>query len=317
MTKILSQDWDKDFLEFFRWGNTKVGKEELGRLQDLYEKARSLDQPSKEIVDQINALEICNWRLEDSIIALCQSIGKNLPSKMKIGHHRSVTEERWKKIWAYFLSLRKWLQNGNMDVFSESLLKTCDPNQEILEHVTKLLRTRNTLKELYMTLLYLRIERLNCTSELDSTLRIAYKASITEIEKQIEDKVGNSEILTALSENNAAGRLQPCSHKVFRRYDIILSSIGDEEWRKSIPMVGTDGLKRADLLEKYLFPIESWIDSKNKPNNYNDEGQFEKIHDLLGYKNDLKIFLASLLVSLLRPQQIRAKKRAEKRIKMK
>ncbi|MFX1453585.1 MAG: hypothetical protein ACFFCM_22335, partial [Promethearchaeota archaeon] len=112
------------------------------------------------------------------------------------------------------------------------------------------------------------------------------------------------------------GRLQPCSHKVFRRYDIILSSIGDGKWRKSIPMRGTDGLERFDLLEKFLFPIKCWIDDIDKPNNYNDEGQFEKIQELLGDKNAVKIFLASLLVSVLRPQQIRAKKKAKKRMKV-
>ncbi|MFX1453227.1 MAG: hypothetical protein ACFFCM_20505, partial [Promethearchaeota archaeon] len=237
----MDQEWDK-LLEFHRWGNNKEGRKEVERLKKLHEKAQPLELSSKKIIDQINSIEICNWRLEDSIIALCEAIGKNEPSKMKIGHQKSITKERWLKIWSYFLSLRKWLQNSNMDLFHEYLLKLCDSDGKIQDHVTKLLGTKNKLKELYVTLLYLWIERLNCTTALDSPLGIAYKSSITEIENQIKELVGDSQILMALAENNVEGRLQPCSHKVFRRYDIILSSIGDDKWRKSIPMRGTDGL---------------------------------------------------------------------------
>lgn len=310
----MSQKWDKAFLEDFRWGNNQEGKKELERLRILYKKALPLDETSIEMINQINALEICNWKLEDSIIALCEAIGKNLPPKIQIGHKKSVTLERWKKVWAYLLSLKKWLQNGNMDFFSEDMLRSCDPDEIIQNKITELLGTKNKLKELYVTLLYLSIEILNFVN-LGSTpythpLWIAYRASITEIRNKINDMVGNNEFLKVLTLGNIEGRLQPCSHKVFRRYDIIISSIGDEKWRKSIPVRGTDGFERADLLEKYLFPIQSWVDGKKKPNDYYDEGQFEQIHNLLGDKNDVKVFFASFLVSLLRPQQRRAKLKA-------
>ncbi len=77
----------------------------------------------------------------------------------------------------------------------------------------------------------------------------------------------------------------------------------------------TDGFKRFDLLEKYLTPIESWIHGGNMGKIPKDRGLFEKIANLLGNQDSIKLYLASLLVSLLRSQQLAAQKLAERREK--
>ena len=108
------------------------------------------------------------------------------------------------------------------------------------------------------------------------------------------------------------GKLNPCHHKLFRRYDIILSSIGVGKWRDAIPQRGTDGLQRAEDLEKFLAPIESWVDGKRRSPNADGKMRGE-IGDRLGNISNEKRFLASLMVSLLRSQQAAAEQRAQRR----
>ena len=75
----------------------------------------------------------------------------------------------------------------------------------------------------------------------------------------------------------------------------------------------TDGFERADLLEEYLSPIESWIGGQRGERRSEVS---QKIHRSLGRPDDVKIFLASLLVSLLRSQQLAARRLAESRKEM-
>jgi len=107
--------------------------------------------------------------------------------------------------------------------------------------------------------------------------------------------------------------IELCHHKAFRRLDIQISSIGAGRWRGALPYSGTDGRERAEALDKYLNPIEEWIKCSEALGSRQDEELAKRIHEYLGECDDQKLFLASLLVSLLRPQQIAAKNRAEKR----
>ena len=111
------------------------------------------------------------------------------------------------------------------------------------------------------------------------------------------------------------GRLQPCNHKTFRRYDLIISSIGAGIWRAVMPRRGTDGLERARTLEQYLAPIETWIRGTKSSGESKESGLCARIHTSLGAQDTVKQFLASLLVSLLRSQQVAAKMLAESRMK--
>jgi hypothetical protein len=78
---------------------------------------------------------------------------------------------------------------------------------------------------------------------------------------------------------------------------------------------GIDGFARADLVEDYLFPLQSWVEGKRKSPEGKVNKLFNQIHDLLGVHDDTKIFLASILVSLLRAQQLRARRIADSNLK--
>jgi len=78
-------------------------------------------------------------------------------------------------------------------------------------------------------------------------------------------------------------------------------------------MRGTDGYDRADLLETYMSPIESWL--KDRGQDRTNEAVSNEIISSLGERDDTAVFLASLLISLLWSQQIAARQRAESRVK--
>jgi hypothetical protein len=73
------ESWEDELFAGHRWGRFffwfKIehgrGKNEHSRLKNLWHKAQPPDKFSKRIIDQIIALEICNWKLEESILALC------------------------------------------------------------------------------------------------------------------------------------------------------------------------------------------------------------------------------------------------------
>lgn len=314
-------EWEKEVLAQHRWGRLfrwfKVDKDrpqrELARLRKLWEAAQPLDEACRSIVGQIVALEICNWNLEESILALCGAIGAKEPAKLGIGHMASMSEERWKKIWAYYLTLRNWLP---ADIASgyETLLRSCDPDKTIQNHILDLLRDRNELKELYVERLCLCLEFwLGGHLPPNSAQMKAHEAPVLTVEKEIKKRDPKTQILNAF-QLEGDGKVNLCHHKLFRRYDIIVSSIGAGKWRAVMPVKGTEGLKRAETLAKFLSPIEAWIDSGEKRERKEEE-LFTRIHRLLGKPDEAKLFLASLLSSLLRSQQLAARKLAEERKK--
>ena len=321
------QDWEKELFADHRWGRIKIWfpedhvsfeSERVSNehiiLRNLWNKAQPLDQAGKDILKSIIDLEICNWNLENSIMSICKAIGENKAPKIPIGHLKSITIERWKKIWAYYLALRIWLPSLGINGY-EILQNLCDPDRSVKKKIYELLDERNRLKELYVERICLMIEFwIGGYYSGESPQLIAHRAAVKAIEKEILNKNPDSLILKALK-SEGDGRLQPCNHKAFHRYDIIISSVGAGKWRATIPRKGTNGLKRAALLEPYLQAIRSWI--KDYKNNEEGDGDklFQKINTLLGEPNDKKKFLASLLISLLQPQQIAAKLLAEKRIK--
>ena len=292
--------------------NAKLQKatEEHARLKKLWEAAQPLSEHCKTTTDQIVALEICNWNLEESILALCGAIGAKEPAKPGIGHMVSMTEDRWRKVWAYYLALRNWLPHHGKSGYA-TLLRLCDPDREIENRVVNLLGNRNELKELYVLRFCYCLEFWldGCPGGETPTIT----AQAAEVEKKIKTIDPEGKILGAF-QLEGVGKLELCHHKVFRRYDIILSSIGCGTWRGAMPMRGTDGLDRAATLGKLLSPIEAWTNS-NKIKEGEDGEFLGKSYSLLGQPDDTKLFMASLLSSLLRSQELSAKKLAESRIK--
>jgi hypothetical protein len=96
---------------------------------------------------------------------------------------------------------------------------------------------------------------------------------------------------------------------LFRHYDLIISSIGARKWRAVMGRRGTDGFERAALLEQYLAPIQAWVEGQDRLH----DGLGPEIARRLGPRDDTKVFLAALLVSLLRGQQLAARSLAARR----
>jgi hypothetical protein len=307
------EEWEQELLARHRWGqHGNRASEEYARLKKFWKAAQPLSQKCKAVIEQIVALEIYNWNLEESILELCSAIGTKKPTKLCIGHLASISEERWNRVWAYYLTLRNWLPSEGRSGYA-SLLKKCDPNGTIQNHIVGMLGSRDELKELYVERLCLCLEYwLGGLLPTESAQLKAHSAAVLSVENEIRRLIPVSKILNAV-ELEGDGRLQPCNHKAFRRYDIIISSIGADKWRAVMPMRGTDGFERAATLERFFLPIEVWIDSRSKKGESKDDELFDRIHSLLGKPDNARLFLASLLISLLRAQQLAAQKRAESR----
>ena len=140
--------------------------------------------------------------------------------------------------------------------------------------------------------------------------RTALKAAASSLEQEILATEPEPRVPFKMIRLDDHSILQPCHHKLFRRYDIILSSIGDGAWRKSMPMRGTDGEDRAAELEPHLAALERWVQTDSV------EGSLPPTSDLwarLGQPDDFKRFAVALLASLLRAQQAVARRKAVKR----
>lgn len=306
--------WEREVLARHRWGrHGDVAEEELARLRKLREAAGPLDGKCEAVIEQIVALEICNWNLEESVLALCGAIGAKEPAELGMGHLASVTDERWKKVWAYYLALRNWLPAEGKSGYG-ALLRACDPGGEIEGHIRSLLGPRDELKELYVERLCLCLEFwLGGFFPAESGQMTALGAAVAALEAKIKERDAGGEILDAFA-LGGDGKLQPCHHKMFRRYDIIISSVGAGKWRAAMPRRGTDGFERAALLEEYLGPIERWVDGAAAEGAAGGDVA-ERIQNSLAERDDVKIFLAALLASLLRAQQLFATKLAQSRVK--
>jgi hypothetical protein len=306
--------WEREVLARHRWGRRgDAAGEELARLRELREAAGPFSANAETIIAQIVALEICNWNLEHSLLALCGAVGAGEPTELPIGHLASVDDERWREVWAYYLTLRQWLPSGGRSGY-EALLRTCDPGGAVQRHIRGLLGEPDELKELYAERLCLNLAFwLGGFLPEGSPPRETYDVAAAHLEAKIRERDPEGVPLDVFDAEGAGG-WGPCHHKAFRRYDVILSSVGAGQWRGAMPRRGTDGLEWAALLDGYLGPLEAWVAGAGAAPE-GDPGR--EIYDLLGERDDVKIFLASLLASLLRAQQLYARELAEQRTKEK
>ena len=307
------ESWEKEVLAGHRWG--QHGKDraeaELARLKELREAAGPMDDNLRKLIAQIIGPEICNWRLEEMTRVLCDAIGEKKPLPYDTGHGATVTDELRGKAWAYYLLLRHWQHNAPRSGF-RTLLLMCDPDGSIEKHVREMLGGADELKSL-------RVERLcQCLEALlgerypeHSPQAKAHAAAVAAVEKDIRRIHPEAEILQAIREYREGDHLayiglEFCHHKFFRRLDIIISSIGVGKWRGAMPVEGTDRIERAETVEAYLRSMEAWLDRREPCN----DGERD-VARRLGKPDATKVFLASLLASLLRAQALAARKRAE------
>ncbi len=299
--------WGREWSEFFTRGLPR----EFDELEKLWQAAAPLGESDVAIMDQVIALEICHWNLNDGIVALTEAIGTHQPASAGIGHG-ALSSERWTEIWAYYLGLQHYLwAKPEQDSFSPVLDKI-DQDGTVRNKVSVYLGERNEVKELLVQRLLYSLNWITSRFSWNSTWHKAQDAGIKVLEDRIQELGGDMEILKRLKWHEVDGRLQPCSHKLFRRLDIIISSIGAGKWRGSIPFRGTDGLELAQTLDTYLEPVSAWIQD-GETVHYQKTEPGSIVLSNLGKPDPAKRFLAKLLLSLLTSQWIAAKLKGEKR----
>ncbi|MFX1428412.1 MAG: hypothetical protein ACFFBE_18300, partial [Promethearchaeota archaeon] len=210
-TEEMLKDWEKEFLAGHRWGRLKAWfpknhllddstvSSKLTHLRTLWNKIQPLDDACENILKSILALEICNWNLEESILNICKAIGEKRTPTIPIGHLDSITIERWKRLWAYYLALRNWLLFQRINSY-EVLQNLCDPGGLVMRKISNLLGERNQLKELYVERLCLLFEFwLGGQSTIEKKHQlVAHHAAVKAIEEEILKEDPENDILVAM-----------------------------------------------------------------------------------------------------------------------
>lgn len=301
-TKQAESEW-KGAVDWF-YSDEEIKTKETQKLNKLWKKAQPMTDEELYAVRQITWLSKCNWNLEPSMLSLIEAIGKGGNSDIRIGHNYSITKDRWKKAWAYYFSLKKWLPTQGRYTGFPVLLDFCDPNKVIRSHIVDLLGKQTRLKELYVELFSCFLEfHLMGRHPDDSPKMLSTKAAVESLINEIKTHDYDTMILAAVQINPEVpsdGKLswyEVCHHKFFRRCDITLSSIGENKWRGTIKEKGSDKEELHELLLRYSLALEAWISNQG----INDE--FTKnIHELLGKQTSKKLFQVNLLNAFLKGQ---------------
>jgi hypothetical protein len=267
-TKQAESEWREEVNWFYPDKETKI--KEVQKLGKLWENAQPMTREELHAVRQITWLSRCNWNLEPSIRSLIEAIGRGNKAEMRIGHNFSITEDRWKKVWAYYLALKKWLPALGQYTGIPVLLDFCDPNKTIQSHIIDLLGIKTKLKELYVELFSYSLEIHLMSGGPDDLKRlIARKSAVESLTNEIKTHKYDNMILAAVQPNPETlsdGKLrwfEICHHKFFRRCDIILSSIGENEWRGTFKDKGSEREELQELFLRYSSVLDSWISNQD------------------------------------------------------
>ncbi|MFW9824184.1 MAG: hypothetical protein ACFFE4_14665 [Candidatus Thorarchaeota archaeon] len=299
---VAESEWKEAVNWFYSDEESKI--KELSKLKELWINAQPMTDEELQAVRQITWLSRCNWNLEPSIKSLIEAIGKGKYANIRIGHNYSITQERWKRAWAYYFALKKWLPIKGRYTGFPVLLDFCDPNKTIQDHINHLLGRRTTLKELYVELFSYSLEfHLQGRHPDDKVKIFGTNAAVDSLIREVKKLDYDEMILAAVQirpEVPSEGKLswyELCHHKFFRRCDIILSSIGENKWRGTFKDTGTERIELKNLLLKYSLSLDSWISSQEVFEEFT-----KNIHSLLGVKTIKKMFQVSLLNAFLRGQ---------------
>ena len=301
--KQAQSEWKKAVNWFY--SDEEINTKETQKLNTLWEKAQPLTDKELFTVRQITSLSRCNWNLELSIQSLIEAIGKGEEAKIRIGHNYSITNDRWKKAWAYYFTVKSWLPIQGKYTGIPVLMDFCDPNKTIRSHILNLLGKNTKLKELYVELFSYSLEFHLLGRHPDdkakiSAIKAAVDSLINEVTKNDHDKM----ILAAVQINPAEpseGKLrwyEVCHHKFFRRCDVILSSIGKNKWRGKFEEKSSEKKDLQELLLNFSLTLESWIS-----NHYINDEFTKKIIELLGEHTSKKLFQVNLLNAFLKGQR--------------
>jgi len=310
------EEWEKElFVPVRICEDDTLNQAEHARLLPLWQAAQPLSESQKKLIGYIQAIRECNWRLETAVWDLLRAIGTEGTTGLLHGHGASITEDRWKKMWAYYLTLRNWLSKPCYGPVGYAiLLKMCDPSGEVQQRIVSMLGERTELKEFYVERLCLWFDWTAVGGMFDdhSAMGTAHTGAVAAVEQKIKELNPDGGILPWIAEDGQ-GHTEPCHHKAFRRYDIIISSIGAGKWRAVIPERKTDGLDLIRMHDSFIGVIETWLSDRQGIGEDKEENISVRVHELLGEKTSAKVFLSSFLCSLLRLQRHRVQKHLEKR----
>ena len=298
--KLVEKEWKNAVECSFTVVETR--EKEMDQLEELWKKINNITEDQLYTIRQISWLSRCNWNLKTSLDSLIVAIGDGTKSDIRIGHNYSITEERWRKAWAYYLSLKKWLPSGGRYTGFDTMLRFCDPKGEIQNRINTMLGDTNRLKQQYVELFTYFLEfHIQGRHPDDSVQMFAKNSAIKSLNREIMKNKYDKMILAAVQirpEEISDGKLkwyEICHHKFFRRCDITISSIGANEWRSVIPEKKRDVDELNILLSKYLTATELWLKGNSDEEMFNNN-----IIRLLGKKNSIKNFQVHFLNSFLK-----------------
>lgn len=300
--KRAQSEWKGAVKKFY--SDDRIISMETLKLDKLWIKALPMTDEDLFIIYQITSLSRCNWNLESSIKSIIKAVGKGKRGDLRIGHNYSITEDRWKKAWAYYFALKNWLPiKGRYNGLSV-LLDYCDPTNSVQSHVVELLGKKSKLKQIYVELLCYRLEFLLMGRHPEDLIKVhATNAAINLLISEIQKLDYDEMILAAVQINpetfsdNKLSWHEICHHKFFRRLDITLSSINGNEWRGIYKEKSSDKEDLLDLFLRYSLALEAWISNQDK-----DDKFTKNIFALLDEHTNMKMFQVSLLTSFLKGQ---------------
>jgi hypothetical protein len=301
--KKAESEW-KEAVNWF-YSEKEIKVKELQKLDELWENAQPMTDDELYSVSQITWLSRCNWNLEPSINSLIEAIGEGERAKLRIGHNYSITKDRWNKVWAYYLTLKQWLHVQGRYTGIPTLLDYCDPEHIIKSRVVGLLGKKTKLKALYVELFsyFLEFQLMGKNHPDDSAKNMATKAAVQSLINDVKKFEYDKMILASVQinpETLSEGKLrwyEVCHHKFFRRCDIILSSIGENEWRGTFKERGSERKKLRELLLRYSQILDSWVS-----NSSGADELMTTLHKSLGKQTSKKIFQVSFLNAFLKGQ---------------
>lgn len=145
--------------------------------------------------------------------------------------------------------------------------------------------------------------------DFGSARGIAQAGAVAAAEERIRELAPDGDILPWLVEDGQ-GHAHLCHHKAFRRYDIMISSIGGGKWRAAMPPSGTSAVELIEMHDRFIHAIETWVGGSPPEA---DHSTCQQIHELLGPPDGAKRFLASFLAAILNAQRGRLRARAEEK----
>ena len=148
-----------------------------------------------------------------------------------------MTAERWRQIWAYYFACRQWLAMQVRPLVGyRAMLEICDPQGDIQRHVERLLGQRDGLKELWIERFCICLEAwLDDLPPQGQPRKLSLEAAARALEERILREEPRPRVPFKMIRLDDHSILQPCHHKLFRRYDIIFPASATGSGARACP----------------------------------------------------------------------------------